>query len=245
MKLAQVTSTALAIPLVKPLSIALLSLGLSLVATTARAFTFSTIGTWDNAIGGNVDYVPGPENRVFWGEYTPQSGLGFSGSAGTGDFGSTLPLGTLRHFNNPVGFIELTVPQSVDLTVAFNLVIDGQTIARNFTYTLNVNETPDELSCPYVSQSPGCPDAVSWRNTVSSNAFAIGDRDYTLELLGFSNTLGGSPVNQFISEERSTNQTLLYGRVVETTATVPEPTTLVGVGLAGLGLSYARRRRKR
>lgn len=234
-----------AIALVKPLSIGVLTLGFSLIATTVRAFTFSTIGTWSNAVGGNVTFTPSLENRASWGQFDPQSGLGFTGNSGSGSFGSTLELGTLRHFNNGVGSIELTVPQALDLTVALNLAIDNQAIARNFTYTLGVDETPDDLSpCPYPSPSSSCPDAVSWQNTVSSNAFSAGGREYTLELLGFSNTPGGSPINQFVSGERSTNQTLLYGRVVETAA-VPEPTTMAGLGLAGLGLSYARRRLKK
>ena len=241
MKLLPIPSTAL----VKPFSIGFLTLGFSLIATTVRAFEFSTIGTWGNAVGGDVAFTSGPENRASWGQYIPQSGLGFTGNAGSGSFGSTLDLGVLRHFNNAVGLISLTVPQTIDLTVALNLVIDNQAIARNFTYTLGVDETPSDLSpCPYPSQTSSCSDAVTWQNTVSSNAFTAGGREYTLELLGFSNTPGGSPINQFVSDEGSTNQTLLYGRVVETAA-VPEPTTMAGLGLASLGLSYARRRLKK
>ncbi|MBW4581274.1 MAG: THxN family PEP-CTERM protein [Tildeniella nuda ZEHNDER 1965/U140] len=240
MKSIQATSTAL----VKSLQIIVLTLSFNLIATAARAFTFSTIGTWNNAIGGNVTYISGAENGVSWGQFVPKSGLSFTGKTGTGAFDNLLDLGQLKHFNNPVGFIELTVPQTVDLTVALNLLIDNEPIVRNFTYTLRVDETPDDvLPCPYQSASP-CADAVFWRNTSSSNTFAAGGVDYTLELLGFSNTPALLPVNQFISEERSINETSLFGRVVPA-AGVPEPTTTTGLLLAGLGLAYARRRFKR
>lgn len=55
MKLMQTTFVAL----VKPLQLIVLTLSFNLVATAARAFTFSTIGTWNNATGGNVTYTPG------------------------------------------------------------------------------------------------------------------------------------------------------------------------------------------
>lgn len=240
MKLMQATSTALA----KPLQMVVLALGFNLVATAVQAFTFSTIGTWNNAVGGNVTYTTGTENRVSWGQYDPPSGLGFTGKTGTGDFNNLLELGQLRHFNNPVGFIELTVPQTVDLTVALNLLINNEPITRNFTYSLRVVETPDDvLPCPYQSVTP-CADAVFWQNTSSSNSFTVSGVDYTLELLGFSNTSALLPVNQFISEERSTNATTLFGRVVPA-AGVPEPTTTTGLLLAGLGLACARRHCKK
>lgn len=231
--------------LVKPLRIVVLAISVNLVATVAQAFTFSTIGTWNNAVGGNVTYTSGVENRVSWGQFAPQSALGFTGTTGTGDFNNLLALGQLRHYNNPVGFIELTVPQSVDLTVALNLLINNEPITRNFTYSLRVDETPDDvLPCRYKSVTP-CADAVFWQNTIASNSFTVGGTDYTLELLGFSNTPALSPVNQFISEERSTNETTLFGRVVPA-AGVPEPTTTTGFLLAGVGLMYAHRRlRKR
>ena len=203
---------------------------------------FSTIGTWNKAIGGDVTYTSGVENRVSWGQFDPQSGLGFTGKAGTGDFDSLLALEQLRHFNNPVGLIELTVPQAVDLIVALNLLINNEPIVRTFTYSLRVDESPDALPCRYQSVTP-CADAVFWQNTASSNSFVVGGVDYILELLGFSNTTALLPVNQFISEERSTNETTLFGRVVPV-AGVPEPTTTTGMVLAGLGLAYARRRFK-
>ena len=240
MKLMHTTFIALA----KPLQIIALAIGVNLVATTAHAFTFSTIGTWSNAVGGNVTYTTGTENRVSWGQFNPQSGLGFTGTSATGNFDNILNLGQLRHFNNPVGLIELTVPQTVDLTVALNLLIDDKPITRNFIYSLRVDETPDDvLPCPYQSVTP-CADAVFWQNTIASNSFTVGGVDYTLELLGFSNTPALLPVNQFISEERSTNETTLFGRVVPA-AGVPEPTTTTGLALAGLGLAYARRRLKK
>jgi F420-0:gamma-glutamyl ligase-like protein len=71
------------------------------------------------------------------------------------------------------------------------------------------------------------------------------DKIYTLELLGFSPTSIGTPVNGFISEEGGmTNQAFLFGRVVETSAAVPEPTAIAGVMLAGAGLRYLRRRQR-
>lgn len=223
----------------------------TLQPTVAQAFTFSTVGNWSNAIGGNVTYTPGAENRASWGQFDPPSGLGFTGSSGTGNFGDVLQLGTLRHFNNPVGFVGSTVPQTLDLTVALTLLIDDQSIAQNFTYTLEVDETPSIIGeidvplslCPYPSVVP-CADAVFWQNTIASNTFTTTNGEYTLQLLGFSNTAGGNPVNQFISEEGSTNQTALYGRVVSTAA-VPEPATMTGIALAGAGLAAARRRSKK
>ena len=229
--------------LVNPLQLMSLTLSFTLMGTAARAFTFDTIGTWDHAIGGDVSYTSGMENRVSWGQFNPQSGLGFTGKTGTGEVGSLLELGQLRHFNNPVGSIALTVPQTVDLTVALNLLISNEPITRHFTYSLRVDETPDDvLPCRYQSVTP-CADAVFWENTIASNSFTIGGMDYTLELLGFSNTSALSPVNQFISEEHGTNATMLFGRVVPT-AGVPEPSTTTGLMLAGLGLTYMRHRFK-
>jgi hypothetical protein len=228
---------------VKGVATAALTIAASLFATSAQAFTFSTIGTWSNPIGGSsITYQTiGAENQIRWGSpvNNEKSGLGFAGNAGTANFGDTFQLGTLRHFNNPV--FGGTSISGADLTV--NLSFGGSLPipAQNFLFNLAVQETPNETPCAYPSATP-CADRISFPNLVSTNSFTVGDTSYSLELLGFRNTVGGALVNQFISDEGRTNQTALFGRVVETTAAVPEPMTIAGLALAGAGLARVRRR---
>ena len=239
MKPLNVTSVA---PLSGLLSLAL-TVGASLVASSAQAFTFSSTGDWSNPIGGSTvsTAIVGDENQIRWGTTTgPQSGLGYTGNSGTANFGDTLLLGSLRHFNNPVSAGSSLSNVDLDLTLSFGLPIPVQ----NFSFKLAIDETSNAgaaAACPYFSTVP-CSDKISWTDTTSTNTFSVDGVSYTLQLLGFSNEVGSAPINEFISQEGDTNQTSLYGKVVRSEA-VPEPATMAGLALAGGGLAALRRRK--
>ena len=225
-----------------------LTIGASLSAASAQAFTFSSVGSWVNPVGDGVSTVSTPtignENQIRWGRPITvtgePSGLGYTGNAGNADFGETILLGSLRHFNNAIDATSGISNVDLNLALSFGLPIPPQ----NFSFKLAIDETSnlgDAAACPYFSTVP-CSDKISWTDTTSTNTFSVGGVDYTLQLLGFSNSPGSAPLNEFISQEGGTNQTSLYGKVVRSEA-VPEPTTMAGLALAGAGLAAMRRRK--
>ena len=227
----------------------LLTIGLAtsttLLATSAQAFNFSSVGTWSNPVGNvaTVNYqTVGSDNQVRWGDPIgpEKSGLGFTGNNGTANFGDTIALGLLSSFNRTIagGTGISGVDLKLNLGFGGTLPIPNQ----NFTFKLAIDETPNAAPCAYPGETV-CSDRISFTNTTSSNIFSVGGTDYTLQLLGFSSAPGGTPINEFFSEEDGANRTQLYGRVVESAA-VPEPTTMAGLALAGGGLAAMRRRRK-
>jgi hypothetical protein len=222
------------------------------VTAPVQAFSFNTSGSWEAIANPEVAYqTVGSENQIRWGTGATisgiegQSGLGFAGESSlSASFGDILNLGNLRHFNNPIyGFVPTSVSLTLNLDFGGSLPVPTQT----FLFNLAIDETNNALDpCPYSPNNAlGCSDKISFASSISSNSFTVNDKIYTLELLGFSPTANGSPLNQFISEEGGINQAFLFGRVVETSAAVPEPTTIAGVMLAGAGLRYLRRRQRK
>lgn len=102
-------------------------------------------------------------------------------------------------------------------------------------------------NCPYFTIGAGCSDAITWENSFSSQAFTASGKQYSLELVGFANSMNDKDlVNTFVSQERKISQAQLFTRVTELgsgeTADVPEPTGLLGLGLLS---TYAIARRRR
>ena len=224
---------------------------LAMIAVSpVQAFTFSTSGSWEAIANPEVAYQSvGSENQIRWGRgaftsgIESQSGLGFAGESSlTASFGDILNLGTLRHFNNPIyGFVPTSVGLTLNLDFGGSLPVPAQA----FLFDLAIDETNNALDpCPYSPNNAlGCSDKISFATPISNNSFTVYDKIYTLELLGFSPTSTGTPLKGFISEEGGmNNQAFLFGRVVETSAAVPEPTAIAGVMLAGAGLRRLRRR---
>ncbi|MBP0001215.1 MAG: choice-of-anchor K domain-containing protein [Cyanobacteria bacterium SID2] len=238
----------------------------------------SAYGFWNGSAGGtNVRtynqsgsfLTPGQssfgENQIRWGfpfgnpsSPTFQSGLGFSGVGTTRlNAGQVFQLGTLRHFNNPVN--SGTAASSAFLSIVLNFVEFG---VQQFDFTLDIDETLNRSgTCPYFSVTP-CSDRISWANTIPSQTFVSQGVEYTLELLGFSDTPASQPRSEFISQEGGTSQTFLFAQLSALTPTptptpaptltprptpapsssVPEPNTIVG--LLGIGLSIVRWQRR-
>ena len=169
----------------------------SLVVPTWSAYaaeiTFvSVVGAWRDP----VDTVPGvqpgdpvivngsPISSISWGTTTgQQSGY---------DFIATLPppftlpgpipyfsLGTFQHRNFVVGEPWLV---SAELDVVLVLAVDGvPTGPLNFTFTLNHDETPNNLDpCPYPTPpGDGCTDRVTIVASADPTTFNVDGVDYT------------------------------------------------------------------
>ena len=221
---------------------------LGVFATSANALTLSSSsGTWSNTVGGayvHENVASGAENQVRWGDpatVNGQSGLGFTG-VGVTNFnpGDTFLVGTLRHFNNAIW--SGTAASSTDLGV--NLTCRSPTTSQAFNFTLAIDETPNVSgTCVYPSTVP-CADKISFPNAIPNQSFNILGTNYTLELLGFSNSLGGTLVRDFISQEGGANSAYLYGRITEDRRNVPEPTTVISLLSLGVLGATALKRKK-
>jgi uncharacterized repeat protein (TIGR01451 family) len=228
------------------LAITLLASAVLMPAGSALAaeITFvSAVGSWRDP----TDTVPGvqpgdpaivngdPISSISWGTTTgQQSGY---------DFIATLPppfdlpgpipyfsLGTFQHRNFVVGEPWLT---SAQLDVVLVLAVDGvPTGPLNFTFTLNHDETPNNLDpCPYPTPpNEGCTDRVTIVASAEPTTFNVDGVDYTLEMSFLDN---GSPVDEFITREGDiVNSTGLVGEF-----TLPPGLTVTKTGPATMRLA--------
>jgi hypothetical protein len=214
------------------------------IAPQAGAISLSlSSGSWNEPVGGSgiVYQTVGSETQVRWG--TPaygggtskKSGLGFTGvGPSTFGLGEIFQVGQLRHFNNP---ILGDVPSAVNLSLSLNF--DNPVATQSFNLKLEIDETTNAGSCAYFSITP-CSDKISISETSMSNQFSVAGIDYTLQLLGFSLTPGGVPINEFISQEGGTNQASLFAKITAVEPEqVPEPATVAGTALWLLAARWA------
>ena len=218
------------------------------IAPQAGAISLNlSSGSWNQPVGGSgiVYQTVGSENQVRWGNpfygggTSLKSGLGFTGvGPSTFGLGEIFQVGQLRHFNNVVS--GGTAASGVNLSLFLNF--DDPAAIQSFNLKLEIDETTNEVgTCAYFSIDP-CADKISISETSMSNQFSVAGIDYTLQLLGFSLTPGGTPINEFISQEGGTNQALLFAKVTAAkpeTETVPEPATLAGTALWLLATRWA------
>jgi hypothetical protein len=216
------------------------------IAPQAGAISLSlSSGSWNEPVGGSeiVYQTVGSETQVRWG--TPfygggtsqKSGVGFTGvGPSTFGLGEIFQVGQLRHFNNVVS--GGTAASAVSLSLFLNF--DNPVATQSFNLNLEIDETPNELgTCAYFSITP-CSDKISLSETSMSNQFSVAGIDYTLQLLGFSLTPGGVPINEFISQEGGTNQASLFAKITAVESeTVPEPATVAGTALWLLAARWA------
>jgi len=216
------------------------------IAPQAGAISLSlSSGSWNEPVGGSgiVYQTVGNETQVRWG--TPfygggtsqKSGVGFTGvGPSTFGLGEIFQVGQLRHFNNVVS--GGTAASAVNLSLFLNF--DNPVATQSFNLNLQIDETPNEWgTCAYFSITP-CSDKISISETSLSNQFSVAGIDYTLQLLGFSLTPDGVPINEFISQEGGTNQASLFAKITAVEPeTVPEPATVAGTALWLLAARWA------
>jgi hypothetical protein len=208
------------------------------IAPQAGAISLNlSSGSWNQPVGGSdiVYQTVDSETQVRWGNpangggTSQKSGLGFTGvGPSTFGLGEIFQVGQLRHFNN--GISTGTAASAVNLSLSLNF--DNPVATQSFNLNLQIDETPNELgTCAYFSNRP-CADKISISEASMSNQFSVAGINYTLQLLGFSLTPGGTPINEFISQEGGTNEALLFAKVTAAgSEPVPEPATLAGTAL--------------
>ena len=214
MKKSFIIATALAFAL-----IALLPTG----SASAATITFLSVdGVWHSPTDNVPGVQPGdpvitngsPTSSINWGVTTgSQSGYDFTTAIPPPfDLPGPIPffsLGTFTHRNFAVGDPSLT---SVQLDVTLMIDIDGVvTGPLNFSYTLNHEETPNNLvPCPYPTPpGEGCTDRVTIVASPLPTTFQVAGVDYTLAMNFLVN---GSPVDEYITREGgTTNSSGLVG----------------------------------
>ncbi len=184
--------------------------------------------------------------------YENQSGLGFKGVSNLDvTTNKVFNIGALTHFNQTIS-LDGRDAKKADFSLDLNF---ANTIgAKKFDFSFLVDETQNNtgnnnngLNCAYQTDAgKGCADKIAWDFSINeANVFSTTDnKKYALQLVGFGSDLSGSNITKnFISQEGGNNSANLFARLVrvDKTQDIPEPASLLG--LAGLGLYFARSRK--
>ncbi|MDZ8053530.1 MAG: THxN family PEP-CTERM protein [Aulosira sp. ZfuVER01] len=218
---------------------------LGFFASSASALTLTdTSANWSNTVGGsNVIYqTVGTEKQVRWGQDigNGQSGLGFLGATSvTFNPDQVFQIGTLKHYNNAIAGGSAASQVDFDLALNFS---NPSVSTQPFKFSFGIDETPNSGNvndCPYYSTAV-CSDKISFSTLPNLNTFNVAGVDYTLQLLGFSETPNGTPTNYFISQEGGTSLANLYAKITvatPSTQSVPEPSS--GLSIFAFGVLAA------
>ena len=219
-----------------------------LFATTAKVEAISFAGTSSASIslpegtfGASLSNEDGgTNNRMTWGtpvdgpftnNYIQYDGLGFSTGLDTlfavGNF-------TFRNGSVKLASHNFTGDLPLDVKLSFTNPLVGD---EQFQYTFNYEQTPNIHNDPVLDA-----DILKFpTNGSTSDTFNFDGVDYTLMLMGFSSDGGNTFVSEFDSPEESIAEAMLYAQI--RAKSIPEPTTIAGLGLVGVYLAGSFKKR--
>ncbi|NJK36886.1 MAG: hypothetical protein HC835_07390 [Oscillatoriales cyanobacterium RM2_1_1] len=188
----------------------------------------------------------GTNNRITWGDPTPDSFrnyLQYDGVGFTTEIDQLFPLGEIEYRNGEVftGSHNLDAsnfPLAIELSF-----LNPLTATNTFNYRFSLLQTLNQTGDPVLDA-----DTLSFAaDGVSTDTFNFEGTEYTLQLVGFSNDGGSTILEEFVLPEEATVNALLYAQLTaaaQESTPIPEPGLLVGIGLLGVYLSGTRFKRR-
>ncbi|MBF2066858.1 MAG: choice-of-anchor K domain-containing protein [Calothrix sp. C42_A2020_038] len=177
-----------------------------------------------------------PDNPRFG---TPPNSLSFRGTQFNSAFNSLFKIGDLMYFNGVVPLYTSVEQVPLKLEIAFQSPIK---ITESFEFNFDLVNVLNDPNKPLDSIDNA--DYVFISSSFANRSFTYDDKQYTLELIGFSQDGGLTSTTEFRVVEGAWENAEIYGRITYVPpAVIPEPGVLIGLSSLGVYMLALHKRR--